>query len=169
MKLLIINTGGTFNKIYNEVKGTLTVPKNNHAIKDMLKRFLKKNNDKIEVKGIIFKDSLDFTNKDRELILNTIKNSSIKKIIIIHGTDTIDLSANFLQIQNLKGKQIVFTGAMKPYSIDPVEATANFASAYGYINALHSDGIYISMNGHIEKPYNIHKDKKHGIFECRKK
>jgi L-asparaginase len=53
---------------------------------------------------------------------------------------------------------------MVPYSIDPVEATANLSSAYGYINALEQEGVFIAMNG-VMGPYEkIKKDRTKGRF-----
>ena len=53
---------------------------------------------------------------------------------------------------------------MVPYSIDPVEATANLCSAYGYLNALKHEGIYIAMNGAIGEYTQIKKDRIKGKF-----
>ena len=53
---------------------------------------------------------------------------------------------------------------MVPYSIDPVEATANLCSAYGYIKALEKSGIYIAMNGVMDVYEKVQKDKKLGKF-----
>lgn len=164
MKILVINTGGTFNKVYDEISGSLKILKNNNAVKEIIKKYMKKTDEKVKLKGMIYKDSLEMTNKDRDNLLNVINNSPLEKIIIIHGTDTIDITASFLNI-NLNDKKIILVGAMKPFSIEPIEATANFASAYGFLQNLNENGIYISMHGHIEKFHKIRKNKKIGIFE----
>ena len=56
------------------------------------------------------------------------------------------LSAEVLAKSNID-KTIVFTGAMVPFSIDPIEAAANLASAVGYATALDNFGVFIAMNG----------------------
>ena len=99
--ILLINTGGTFNKQYNELNGSLIIKKNNDVIKDILN---KSKIDNIEVKGIIYKDSLDITNEDRRLLVKFINQCKYKKILIIHGTDTMDQTALFLD-QNIQNKQ----------------------------------------------------------------
>jgi len=53
---------------------------------------------------------------------------------------------------------------MVPYSIDPVEATANLASAYGYVQALEKDGVYIAMNAVLSSYDKVKKDHKQGKF-----
>ena len=62
-------------------------------------------------------------------------------------------------------KSILFTGAMVPFSIDPIEATANLASAIGFIHGVDRYGVYISMNGRIESYNNIKKNRTKGFFE----
>ncbi|WP_281950378.1 asparaginase domain-containing protein [Nitrosophilus kaiyonis] len=162
--ITIINTGGTFNKRYDPVIGKLIVPKDNLAVEKILEAFC--NNFKYELKGIIFKDSLDMDEKDREILLENIKNSDSKKIIVIHGTDTMDKSAEFVA-KNIKDKCIVFTGAMKPFSINQVEATANFTLALSKILLDFEEGVFIAMHS-LVLPYNkIYKNRKIGKFTSK--
>ena len=158
-KILIINTGGTFNKVYNPLNGELIVDQTAYAIENIASKWLCE----LEVLNIIGKDSLDISNHDRLELLATISQSEYEYIIIVHGTDTMKLTAEYLADGDCE-KYIVLTGAMVPYSIDPVEATANLCSAYGYINALEKEGIYIAMNGLIAPCKKIRKDRKKGKF-----
>jgi L-asparaginase len=159
-KILIINTGGTFNKVYNPLTGELDIDTNAEALNSIAKHWLTD----FTLINIIGKDSLDIDDNDREELTKTIKKSNEKSIIIIHGTDTIDKTAKYLDTANLK-REIILTGAMVPYSIDPIEATANFTSAYGYLNAIDKDGIYIAMNGVIKDYKRVIKNKEKGYFE----
>jgi len=158
-KILIIDTGGTFNKVYNPISGELEIDKTSSAIKKIASKWLCK----FEVINIIGKDSLEITQKDRDIFLNSIKETQHSHIIVIHGTDTMDISASYLA-ENKLAKYIVFTGAMVPYSIDTVEATANLASAYGYLQALDNHGIYIAMNGAMGSYDMVLKDRVKGCF-----
>ena len=157
--ILIINTGGTFNKIYNPLDGTLFVDTSSKALEDIASKWLCE----FEILNIIGKDSLDITNRDRMELLATICNHPYRHIIIIHGTDTMHVTAEYLADGELE-KSIVLTGAMVPYSIDPVESTANLCSAYGYLNAPQQEGIYIAMNGMIGEYTQIKKDRIKGKF-----
>ena len=159
-KILIINTGGTFNKVYNPLTGNLDIDLKGKALNDIAKHWL----NEFKIINIVGKDSLDINNIDRETLVKTIKESYEESIIIVHGTDTIDKSAKFLDAANLE-KEIILTGAMVPYSIDPIEATANFASAYGYLNAINKNGVYIAMNGVIKDYTSVIKNKEKGYFE----
>ncbi|MFC2057540.1 asparaginase domain-containing protein [Campylobacterota bacterium] len=158
-KILIISTGGTFNKIYDPIKGEFIIDKASKALEEIASKWLCE----FEVLNIIGKDSLEMTNHDRLELLATISHSDYHHILIVHGTDTMDVTAEYLADADLE-KCIVLTGAMVPYSVDPVEATANLCSAYGYINTLEKEGIFIAMNG-VMGPYEkIKKDRAKGRF-----
>jgi len=158
-KILLISTGGTFNKVYNPLNGELPVDDTSTALEEIASKWLCK----FEIINIIGKDSLYITNQDRLLLLATINHSEYDDIILIHGTDTMDCTAKYLADAEIN-KRIVLTGAMVPYSIDPVEATANLASAFGYLQTLTDDGIYIAMNGLCGSYNKIIKDKKNARF-----
>ncbi len=160
MSITIINTGGTFNKRYNPIKGQLEVPTDNIALNKILQSC---HNIDYEIKNVVSKDSLDMTDKDRELITDTIKNSKNENIIIIHGTDTVDLTSAFLE-KEIDDKKIVFTGAMIPMSIDEVEATMNFSLALGFLSADIKNGIYLAMHGVVVNHKDLVKDKSVGKF-----
>jgi L-asparaginase len=160
MKITVINTGGTFNKVYNPLTGNLDVPTGAKALETILQNT---HNADIEVINILAKDSLDLTKEDRQTIVDTIKQSQNENIIIIHGTDTMDISANFIAYHTLN-KKIILTGAMIPMSINPVEATMNFSLALGFLNAPIQNGVYIAMHGIVVSYEKIRKDKIQGKF-----
>jgi L-asparaginase len=158
-KILIISTGGTFNKCYDPIKGEFSIDEASHAVEDIASKWLCEFN----IINIIAKDSLEMNNHDRLELLATISHSNYHHILIVHGTDTMDITAEYLADADLE-KCIVLTGAMVPYSVDPVEATANLCSAYGYMNALEQEGIFIAMNG-VMGPYEkVKKDRIKGRF-----
>ena len=159
-KITVINTGGTFNKRYNPLTGELEVPKDSLALDEIISYCY---NIDFDVLNVISKDSLDMSDADREFILKTIKNCKNENIIIVHGTDTIDLTASFID-ENIKDKTIVLTGAMLPISINKIEATLNFASAIGFLNANIKNGIYISMHGSVKNYKKLIKNREIGQF-----
>ncbi|MDQ1298506.1 MAG: L-asparaginase [Campylobacterota bacterium] len=157
--MLILNTGGTFNKRYDPKSGELIVPADNAAIDSIISVF----SNPMAVEGLLYKDSLEMTRDDRELLAKTISQSDEKLIVVVHGTDTMDLSAQHLSQLALE-KVIVFTGAMVPFSIDTVEATANLSMAIGYAhNASH--GVYIVMQGVCGSYDKVIKNRELGQFE----
>jgi len=158
-KILVINTGGTFNKVYNPLTGHLDIDKEGKALINLQKAWL----NRFTIINIIGKDSLEMTHQDRETIVATIQEHLAKRIIIVHGTDTINITAHYLNEKKLKRK-IILTGAMIPYAINPIEATANFSSAYGYIMNCDKKGVYIGMNGKIKNHKRVTKNKEKGYF-----
>jgi L-asparaginase len=158
--MLILNTGGTFNKRYNEVSGELEVPYDNYA----LEKILSSVDSDYNLAGVVYKDSLDMDANDRKILANIIIESTDEKFLIVHGTDTINLTAEFLD-EIFDDKIIVLTGAMKPFEIDKVEATLNFGMAYGFLKSEEKKGVYICMNGHIEPWNTIEKNRSIGKFE----
>lgn len=157
--MLILNTGGTFNKRYDPISGELFVPHDNHAIETILGSLVIP----MEVEGIIYKDSLDMDDEDRSLLSDTIVQSDEKIIIVVHGTDTMELSADVLAQLELQ-KTVVFTGAMVPFQINPLEATANLSMAIGF--ALRScSGVYIAMQGICGQYNHVQKNRECGKFE----
>lgn len=157
--ILVISTGGTFNKVYNPISGELEIDKSSKAIKKISKRW----KSGFRLINIISKDSLEMDKKDRKLLTKTIQHSKAKKIIVIHGTDTIDKSTKKVA-KNVNNKIVVFVGSMVPFSIDRVEATANFALGVGFLEASPKDGVYIAMHSTVREWDKIYKDKRAGLF-----
>lgn len=160
-KILIINTGGTFNKRYNPLKGELEVPQDGIAVESILRYCY---NTAYELVNIIHKDSLEMTEDDRLLLVKTIQTSACRKVLIVHGTDTMDVTATFLAL-HVKDKIMTLTGAMVPFSIQTVEATANFMMALGDLISREKNGVNLAMHGAIASHGSIYKNRQKGIFE----
>ncbi len=158
--MLILNSGGTFNKRYNYLNGALEVPYDNEAPK----KILESTQNIFEIAGVLYKDSLEMDMQDRKIIARVIAESSEKKIVIIHGTDTMKLSAEFLS-EIFDDRVIVFVGAMRPFEVDQIEASLNLGMAIGYAKACEKNGVYICMSGHLEAWDKIEKNTKFGRFE----
>ena len=159
-KITVINTGGTFNKRYNPLTGELEVPKDSLALDEIISYCY---NIDFDVLNIISKDSLEMNDYDRELIVQTIKECTNDKVIIIHGTDTIDLTSAYID-EKIKDKNIILTGAMFPISIDKIEATLNFSMAIGFLNSNCENGVYIAMHGSVKNYKKLIKNREIGQF-----
>ncbi|MDD5373537.1 MAG: asparaginase domain-containing protein [Sulfurimonas sp.] len=158
--MLILNSGGTFNKQYNPLNGELEVPYNNSVIEKILQSV----ESKYDVAGVIYKDSLDMTMSDRKMLANIIMESKDDTFVIVHGTDTMHMSAEFLS-EIFDDRKIVFVGAMKPFEIDNIEASLNLGMAIGFAKAVQKVGVYICMSGYVESWDKIRKNTKFGKFE----
>ncbi len=158
--MLILNSGGTFNKRYNSISGKLEVPYDNYAIEKILDSFSASYN----VAGVVYKDSLEMDINDRKMLANIIMESTEDTFIIIHGTDTINLSAEFLD-EIFDDRKIILLGSMKPFEVDNIEATLNLGIAIGFSKSLEDNGVYICMNGYVELWNKLQKNSKLGKFE----
>lgn len=162
MTIRIFVTGGTFDKEYNELSGEL-VFKDTH-VPEMLK--LGRSRVDIEIKTLLMIDSLEMTEKERELILNECLEAKEKMILITHGTDTMPQTAEYLG-RKIKDKTIVLTGAMVPYKFGSSDGLFNLGAALAFVQSL-EPGVYISMNGKYFPWDNVQKNKSIGEFETSK-
>jgi len=158
-KMLILNCGGTFNKRYNALNGELEVPYDNYCVEQILESV----GFDYALAGVIYKDSLEMDMNDRKIIASIIMESKEDTFILVHGTDTMHITAEFLS-EIFDDRKIIITGAMKPFEIDKVEASLNFGIAIGFVHAKPENGVYICMNGHVQNSKNIVKNRTLGKF-----
>src|SRR5690606_7044060 len=88
----IFVTGGTFDKRYDEINGRLYF--NDSHINEMLR--LGRNQVPVEIRTLMMVDSLDMTDDDRNLILQSCRSAKEDRIVITHGTDTMEITARVL-------------------------------------------------------------------------
>ena len=159
--MLILNTGGTFNKRYNPISGELEVPYDNEAVEAILSALHVSD---IPLAGAVHKDSLDMDADDRKMIANIILHSTQKAFVVIHGTDTMHLTAALLDAL-VEDQAVIFTGSMIPFSINPIEASANLAMAIGFAKSDPEKGAYICMSGEVLPYKELEKNRELGVFE----
>lgn len=159
MDIRIIVTGGTLDKLYNELDGSL-VFRETH-LNDMLGTARCRLCTDIE--RIMLKDSLEIDDDDRKKILDACLSSKKSRIVVTHGTDTMVETAKVLG-KNIKDKTIVLTGAMIPFSFGRSDSLFNLGCAIASAQTL-PKGVYIAMNGRIFFWDNVMKDKKAGEFK----
>lgn len=159
MAIRIFVTGGTFDKEYNEKKGTLFF-QDTH-LPEMLN--LGRNRVEVDIRTLMMIDSLDMTGNDREIIARNCSDCSEAQIIITHGTDTMVDTAILLAAKNIP-KTIVITGAMIPYKFGSSDGLFNLGSALAFAQTL-PVGVYIAMNGRWFNWDNVRKNKETAQFE----
>jgi L-asparaginase len=159
MAVRIIITGGTFDKEYNELDGKLFF-KDTH-LPEMLK--LGRCKAPVEIRTLMLVDSLEMTDADRQIIVEQCRKCKEDRLVITHGTDTMEETAKVLGKAGLE-KTIVLTGAMVPYKFGSSDGLFNLGSALAFAQTL-SRGVYIAMNGRYFTWDNVKKNKKIGEFE----
>ena len=159
MQIKILVTGGTIDKVYNELTGELTFGTSN--LDEMLER--SRSTVGINTEVLFLKDSLDMNDEDRGLILSKCLECSEDRVMITHGTDTMVETAQFLG-NKIKDKTIVLFGSMVPYSINNSDALFNLGAALSAVQNK-TNGVYIAMNGQVFDFDKVEKNKALGIFE----
>lgn len=159
MAIRIFVTGGTFDKEYNELNGELFF-KDTH-LHEMLR--LGRSKLELEISTLMMIDSLDMREEDREQIARACMKASEERILITHGTDTMQVTAAMLA-EKISNKTIVITGAMVPYKFGSSDGLFNLGAALAFVQSL-PHGVYVAMNGKIFKGDNVMKNKATGEFE----
>ena len=152
-------TGGTFDKEYDELSGRLFF-RDTH-LPEMLRRGRCRLD--VAVEALMMIDSLDMTDADRQVVLESCRSCPEERIVITHGTDTMADTARALHGAAI-GKTIVLTGAMIPYAFGSSDGLFNLGSALSFAQVL-PPGVYVAMNGRFFPGDRVRKDRSTGIFE----
>jgi L-asparaginase len=163
MAIRIFVTGGTFDKEYDELKGVLYF-KDTH-VHEILQ--LGRAKIEVQVSTLMMIDSLEMNQEHRLKIIEACKEIPENQIIITHGTDTLEVTAQELGLANI-GKTIVLTGAMIPYKFGSSDGLFNLGCALGFVQVL-PHGVYVAMQGRYFHWDNVTKNKKKGVFEPKSK
>ena len=146
VRILVIDTGGTISKVYGSGLGVWDVHIGPPYVADFIRRqageFVS-----ITSLPIFRKDSLDIGHADRSAIVNACIKEPAEKIIIVHGTDTMLLTAEAIsQFTVSKLKTIVLTGSLQPAAMK--ESDADFQIGLALATCVcQPSGVWIAMNG----------------------
>ena len=158
IRLLV--TGGTFDKEYDEIGGTLFF-KDTH-VAEMLR--LGRSRAAVTVETVMLVDSLQMTGQDRARVAERCLACAETQIVVTHGTDTMVETAAHLA-RHVSGKTIVLTGAMVPYAFGSSDGLFNLGSALSFVQVL-APGVYIAMNGTHFEWDKVRKNRTLGVFEA---
>ena len=155
----VLVTGGTFDKEYDERTGRLYF-KDTH-LREMLGlgRCLLD----VEVRTLMMIDSLEMDDDDRAIVLNQCRKCPRERIVLTHGTDTMEVTARLLG-EAITDKTVVLTGAMIPYAFGSSDGLFNLGGALAFAQSL-PHGVYVAMNGRYFRWDNVRKNRDAGVFE----
>jgi L-asparaginase len=162
VKIHLITTGGTIEKIYSEQSGQV---QNVTAKIDRYLQFLRLPDAQIEVAPLMNKDSLEMTEADRELVLAVVKvKSGEAPVVITHGTDTMVETGKLLKSQ-LTGLRypIVLTGAMTPLGFERSDGLQNLTESLLAARIL-APGVWIAMHNQVFDVERVRKDRELARF-----
>ena len=158
MKIHVLTTGGTIDKVYFDAKSEFEVGP------PMIAELLKEAHVTAEVivEPVLAKDSLDMSDADRQLIRERVAACEGDRVLITHGTDTMAETAKALT--GLSNKTIVLTGSMQPARFRNTDAVFNVGFALGAVQAL-PPGVYLAINGRIFDAAHVRKNRERQQFE----
>jgi len=164
-QITLISTGGTIEKTYDEQAGTLS---NRASIVQEMLRLLRLEDTNINTLQLMQKDSLDLTESDRARILGAVQllddPSDCGGIIILHGTDTLCETGDFLQRELEKPTiPIILTGAMRPFEMKRSDALQNLNEAI-FATGVLGPGVWVVAHGRALKFPGPIKDRQRGTF-----
>lgn len=164
MKVIVITTGGTIAKTYDEWAESL---RNDRPVVESIVAQLRLPDLSVHYRHILSKDSLDFTEADRQLILDSVRVSlgDADAILVVHGTGALTTTGELLS-QKLGDVPvpIVLTGAMRPFEFRDSDAAQNMTEAL-LACRLVDPGIYVAMHNRVLRFPGVVKDSNGLSFE----
>ncbi|NOZ79538.1 MAG: asparaginase [Acidobacteria bacterium] len=159
MRVAILTTGGTIEKTYNELEGSL---RNDRSVLDEILASLRLPDLLILPVNVMYKDSLDMTDEDRLKILAAVKNALARSdaVIVLHGTDTLSVTGELLagELGKDLSKPVVLTGAMRPYVFRDSDTLQNVTEAL-LAARLVDPGVYVVMHNRVLRFPGVIKDR----------
>ena len=158
MFIRFISTGGTIDKIYFDELSQFEVGDSQveYILTEGLAAF------DFDVVSLMRKDSLEFTDDDRQKLKDFIEADEASHFVITHGTDTMVQTAK--AISGIAGKSIVLTGALSPARFKGTDAVFNVGLAVAAVQLV-EPGVYIAMNGQVFAADDVRKNRDKNRFE----
>jgi len=157
LKVNVITTGGTIEKVYSEK--TSTVENLYNQIDRYLGRLRLPDCD-VRVVPLMNKDSLEMTDADRGPILEHIEQmlNEHSAVVITHGTDTMVQTGLYLKeaLTDLN-VPVVLTGAMTPLGFEGSDGLQNLTESLFAVRIL-APGIYVVMHNQAFPIDRVRKD-----------
>jgi L-asparaginase len=162
LKIHLVTTGGTIEKIYSEQSGQV---ENLGAKIDRYLQPLRLPDAQIEVTPLMNKDSLEMTDDDRALVLAVVRVKAAEApVVITHGTDTMVETGRLLKanLTNLK-YPVILTGAMTPLGFERSDGLQNLTESLFAARIL-PPGIWIVIHNQVFDAAQARKDREHARF-----
>ena len=160
--LRIVVTGGTIDKVHDpRTEGLGFAPDGSTHVPELL-RIGRCHFPVVEL--LMLKDSLHFTDADRDRIARAVMAASEPAIVVTHGTGTMGETARFL-LGRAPGKTVVLTGAMRPFSLYASDGEFNLGGAVIAAQTL-DPGVWGVMNGRVFAAADLNKNVAQGRFDA---
>lgn len=168
-RVVLITTGGTIEKTYDERTGELA---NRRSIVHRMLDELRLEQVEVEVVELMSMDSLEMTDEDRGRIVDAVRavldtaggTDGLAGVVILHGTDTLTQTGDLLH-RSLPDPPvaITLTGAMRPFEMKRSDALQNLTEAIFASQGL-APGVYCVAHGRALRFPGVVKDRERGTF-----
>jgi len=166
VKIYLIATGGTIEKVYQEQTGTV---QNVGSKIDPYFRLLRLPDTQMEVTHLMNKDSLEMRDDDRRQVLETVRQKLVETapIVITHGTDTMVETGLLLKnsLPELTAP-IVMTGAMTPLGFEGSDGLQNLTESLLAARIL-PPGVWLVMHNQVFAIDRVKKDRERARFVAK--
>lgn len=162
MKIHLVTTGGTIEKIYSEQTGQV---ENLGAKIDRYLHSLRLPDAQIDVTPLMNKDSLEMTPDDRELVLAVVRVKVAEApVVITHGTDTMVETGKLLK-NRLRALQhpVILTGAMTPLGFERSDGLQNLTESL-FAARVVGPGVWVVMHNQLFDVDRARKDREMARF-----
>jgi L-asparaginase len=162
VKIHILTTGGTIEKVYSEQSGTV---QNVFARINQYAEQLRLPDTHIDVFPLMNKDSLEMTGQDREQILEAVASRiADAPVVITHGTDTMVETGKLLKrrLSNLT-RPVILTGAMTPLGFERSDGLQNLTESLFAARTL-QPGVWIVLHNQAFDVDHVRKDRELARF-----
>ena len=162
-RIVIISTGGTIEKTYDELRGVL---QNELSVLDVMLASLELEGIEIVRVPLMNKDSLEMTPEDHTLIAETAGSMAAQHdgVVIVHGTDRLARTGErIVEVLGTPRVPVVLTGAMRPYMLRQSDAVQNLTEALLAVQIL-EPGVYVAMHNKVLGFPGVIKDAERGTF-----
>ncbi|MBL9001545.1 MAG: asparaginase [Phycisphaerae bacterium] len=167
--VVLITTGGTIEKTYDETTGSLD---NRRSIVGRMLGRLRLDGVAISTIELMSKDSLHMTDEDRARIVAAVRVAAggtppPSGVVVLHGTDTLAQTGESLHAAlGRVSIPIILTGAMRPYEMKRSDALQNLTEAV-FATGVLSPGVYCVAHGKALAFPGVVKDRDRGTFAKR--
>jgi len=159
MRITILTTGGTIEKTYNELEGSL---RNDRSVLDEILGSLRLPDLFIRHVNVMHKDSLEMTDEDRERIAAAVEDAlpGSDAVLILHGTDTLAETGELIHERLGERLEIpvILTGAMRPYQFRDSDALQNVTESL-LAARLVGPGVHVVMHNRVLAFPGVYKDR----------
>ncbi len=166
-EVVLISTGGTIEKTYDERSGVL---ENRASIVHRMLRRLRLEETDVRHVELLSKDSLDLDDHDRTRIVEAVRlhGETAAGVVVLHGTDTLQTTGEKLwsEIGTQLGRPIVLVGAMRPYEMTRSDALQNLTEAI-FATGVLPPGVYCVAHGRALAFPGVVKDRDRQTFVKR--